>query len=136
MVRGPGTPEPLVRRKRRLPLAGHRPGCQIRAYLDRGASPVFPNSTQQGKLMDNIGLWTGIRPTQLALGFETVRAGCWERVQNGAFFDRRLCNARRFAGQAYLLVWLLAVLDRQIRNLPYIPFSQRSPPAGRRLEGA
>jgi hypothetical protein len=37
-------------------------------------------------------------------------------VQIGAFFDRRLCNARRFAWPRYLLVCEYHVSDWQIRN--------------------
>lgn len=54
--------------------------------------------------MDSSGLRAGVRPRPLGLGAAPVQTGCWERVQNAAFFDGRLCNARRFAGQAYLLV--------------------------------
>src|SRR3954468_23236133 len=39
-------------------------------------------------------------------------------LQNGAFFDRRLCNARRFATPRYLLVCEHDVSDWQIRDRP------------------
>lgn len=54
--------------------------------------------------MENSGLRGGVRLMPTGPGSGPLRAGSWGRVQNGAFFDGRLCNARRFAGPAYLLV--------------------------------
>jgi hypothetical protein len=55
----------------------------------------------------------GMAPSGGPCGSEWVPKS---EVQNGAFFDRGLCNARRFATPEYLLVCGYNVSDWQIRN--------------------